>query len=87
MWCDRRHHDSALHVPHRFRPCRPRHRGACGERSEFLPPGKVNILLGDSSKVHKALGWAPQISLDQLIREMVDNDVERLKQGRGIAAG
>ncbi|MBG0812196.1 GDP-mannose 4,6-dehydratase [Methylosinus sp. H3A] len=45
----------------------------------FYRPAEVEILLGDSSKARKALGWAPETSLDQLIREMVDADLERLK--------
>ncbi|WP_024878922.1 GDP-mannose 4,6-dehydratase [Methylosinus sp. LW3] len=47
---------------------------------KFYRPAEVDILLGDSSKARKALGWAPETSLDQLIREMVDADLERLKQ-------
>ncbi|MBG0810636.1 GDP-mannose 4,6-dehydratase [Methylosinus sp. H3A] len=46
----------------------------------FYRPAEVEILLGDSSKARKALGWAPETSLDQLIREMVDADLARLKQ-------
>ncbi|WP_036290130.1 GDP-mannose 4,6-dehydratase [Methylosinus sp. PW1] len=47
---------------------------------KFYRPAEVDILLGDSSKARKALGWAPETSLDALIREMVDADLERLKQ-------
>ncbi|PWB92610.1 GDP-mannose 4,6-dehydratase [Methylosinus sporium] len=46
---------------------------------KFYRPAEVDILLGDSSKARAALGWAPETSLDQLIREMVDADLERLK--------
>jgi GDPmannose 4,6-dehydratase len=46
---------------------------------KFYRPAEVDILLGDSSKARKALGWAPETSLDALIREMVDADLERLK--------
>ncbi|TDX64775.1 GDPmannose 4,6-dehydratase [Methylosinus sp. sav-2] len=49
---------------------------------KFYRPAEVDILLGDSSKARKALGWAPETSLDQLIREMVDADLERLKQAK-----
>ncbi|BBU61446.1 GDP-mannose 4,6-dehydratase [Methylosinus sp. C49] len=47
---------------------------------KFYRPAEVDILLGDSSKARKALGWAPETSLDALIREMVDADLERLRQ-------
>ncbi|WP_159732949.1 GDP-mannose 4,6-dehydratase, partial [Methylosinus sp. Ce-a6] len=46
----------------------------------FYRPAEVDILLGDSSKAREALGWAPQTSLEQLIHEMVDADLERLKR-------
>jgi GDPmannose 4,6-dehydratase len=46
----------------------------------FYRPAEVDILLGDSSKARKALGWAPETSLEQLIHEMLDADLERLKQ-------
>lgn len=45
----------------------------------FFRPAEVDVLLGDSSKARKVLGWKPEITLDQMIREMVDADFERLK--------
>ena len=50
---------------------------------KFYRPAEVDILLGDSSKARKALGWAPETSLEQLIQEMVDADLERLKREPG----
>ena len=44
----------------------------------FYRPAEVEVLLGDSSKARKTLGWEPRISLDALIREMVDADLERI---------
>jgi len=46
----------------------------------FYRPAEVDVLLGDSSKARRVLGWAPQINLDQMIREMVDADLERLRR-------
>ncbi len=45
---------------------------------EFIRPAEVEILHADASKAHKALGWAPKISFEQLVAMMVDADVERL---------
>jgi GDPmannose 4,6-dehydratase len=45
----------------------------------FFRPAEVDVLLGDSSKAREVLGWKPEITLDQMIREMVDADFERLK--------
>ena len=46
----------------------------------FFRPAEVDVLLGDSSKARKALGWRPEIDLDTMIREMVDADLARLRQ-------
>ena len=37
---------------------------------------EVDSLLGDYSKAKKKLGWSPQISLEELIKEMIENDKE-----------
>jgi GDPmannose 4,6-dehydratase len=46
----------------------------------FFRPAEVDVLLGDSSKARKALGWKPEIDLETMIREMVDADLERLRR-------
>jgi GDPmannose 4,6-dehydratase len=45
----------------------------------FYRPAEVEILLGDASKARATLGWQPQIGLEELICEMVDADVERVR--------
>jgi GDPmannose 4,6-dehydratase len=47
----------------------------------FYRPAEVEVLLGDSAKARAKLGWAPKIALTELIREMVEADLERLKRG------
>lgn len=42
-------------------------------------PAEVDVLLGDPSKAQARLGWRPQISLETMIVEMVDADLDRLK--------
>jgi GDPmannose 4,6-dehydratase len=44
----------------------------------FLRPAEVDQLLGDCSKAGKVLGWQPQVSFDQLVRMMVDADMQRV---------
>ncbi len=46
----------------------------------YMRPAEVEVLLGDPSKAQKQLGWAAETSLEQLMTEMVDADLERLKQ-------
>ena len=48
----------------------------------YLRPAEVDILLGDASKAEKALGWKAKTSLEEMIREMVDADVTRLKSAK-----
>ena len=42
-------------------------------------PAEVDILLGEPAKAKDVLGWEPKISLDEMIREMVDADLEMLR--------
>ena len=42
----------------------------------FFRPAEVNLLLGDAGKAKKDLGWQPEISFEQMVRQMVDNDLE-----------
>lgn len=41
-------------------------------------PAEVDVLLGNASKARERLGWEPVVSLEELVREMVDADVKRL---------
>jgi GDPmannose 4,6-dehydratase len=43
----------------------------------FLRPAEVDLLLGDASKAKSVLGWTPKISLEAMLAEMVDADLER----------
>ncbi len=52
---------------------------------ELFRPAEVDILLGDASKARATLGWEPKISMEAMIREMVDADMERLATKRGRA--
>ena len=40
-------------------------------------PAEVDELLGDSARARARLGWTPEIALEEMIREMVDADLER----------
>lgn len=49
---------------------------------KFVRPAEVDILVGDASKAKKKLGWEPKVSLEELIKMMVDADLERLGKSR-----
>jgi len=44
----------------------------------FKRPAEVDLLIGDYAKAERVLGWRPETSFEELIRLMVDADVERL---------
>ncbi len=51
------------------------------ETSEkYLRPNEVDYLLGDSSKAEKKLGWKAKTSFKELVKMMVDHDIEMAKQ-------
>ncbi len=47
---------------------------------EFFRPVDLNMLVGDSSKARKELGWKPSVSFEQLIKLMVDSDMNKLEK-------
>jgi len=44
----------------------------------FARPAEVDVLQADASKARRALGWRPVVSFAELVRRMVDADLERL---------
>ena len=46
----------------------------------YYRPTEVETLLGDPSKAKEKLGWVPEITLDQMIAEMVSHDLDQAKQ-------
>jgi GDPmannose 4,6-dehydratase len=54
---------------------------------KFIRPAEVDLLIGDPSKARRELGWAPEVSFEQLIAMMVDADVARHNERPGIIHG
>jgi len=46
---------------------------------KFVRPAEVELLFGDSTKALKKLGWAPETSFEELIKMMIDADLERIE--------
>jgi len=46
----------------------------------YFRPAEVETLLGDPSKAKEKLGWVPQITVEQMCAEMVQNDLSKAKQ-------
>jgi len=45
---------------------------------QFVRPAEVDTLLADASRAKQELGWAPRVTFEQLVKMMVDADLERL---------
>jgi len=50
----------------------------------YLRPAEVDILWGDASKARAKLGWEPNTSLEELVTEMVEADLQRVKSGQHL---
>lgn len=44
--------------------------------AKYFRPAEVDVLLGDPSKARAALGWVPRVTFKELVRLMVDADME-----------
>jgi len=42
----------------------------------YFRPTEVETLLGDSSKAREKLGWTPEITLEDMVAEMVREDLK-----------
>jgi len=48
---------------------------------KFYRPAEVDLLVGDPSKAGRKLGWEPTVDFRQLVRLMVDADMQALQRG------
>jgi GDPmannose 4,6-dehydratase len=46
----------------------------------YYRPTEVDFLHGDASKAERVLGWTPEISFEELVRSMVEHDLELARQ-------
>lgn len=44
---------------------------------KFFRPAEVDLLLGDATKAKKKLNWKPRVSFEELVKMMVDYDLEK----------
>ena len=55
-----------------------------GIDQRYFRPTEVDVLLGDSTKAQKIIGWKPKVTFDQLIDMMVEADLELAKKERTL---
>ena len=51
----------------------------------YFRPTEVEELLGDSTKAKEKLGWSPEISIEELCSEMVENDLNEARNQKIIS--
>ena len=49
------------------------------EDPKFKRPAEVDLLIADPFKAKDVLGWEPKVKFEELVKMMVDSDMERLK--------
>jgi GDPmannose 4,6-dehydratase len=52
--------------------------------ARYFRPTEVDYLLGDSTKARRILGWEPKVQFGELVRIMIDHDLELAKQERTL---
>lgn len=55
--------------------------------SRYFRPAEVDSLLGDARKARKVLGWRPKTTFKQLVKEMVEADLEEAKREQHLKNG
>lgn len=48
----------------------------------FFRPAEVDLLVGDPAKARTELGWEPKVGFEDLVKMMVDSDIEELEKAR-----
>jgi GDPmannose 4,6-dehydratase len=55
------------------------------EDPRYYRPTEVNALLGDASKARAKLGWKPKVSFQELVRMMVEHDLDLARQEQTLS--
>jgi GDPmannose 4,6-dehydratase len=50
----------------------------------YLRPTEVDVLQGDASKARRILGWAPKVNFQELVKMMIEHDLELASQERTL---
>jgi GDPmannose 4,6-dehydratase len=51
---------------------------------KYFRPTEVDVLLGDSTKARKILGWEPKVNFDQLVDMMIKTDMELARKEKTL---
>jgi len=53
----------------------------------YFRPTEVDLLQGDASKAKAKLGWEPELTLDDMVREMMESDLKLMKRDQFLKNG
>ena len=54
---------------------------------KYLRPTEVDLLIGDPTKAKEKLGWEPKITLEALVKDMMDSDLKLMQKDRYLKDG
>jgi GDPmannose 4,6-dehydratase len=55
--------------------------------SNYFRPTEVDLLIGDPTKAKEKLGWIPEISLEKLVDDMMDSDLQLFNRDKYLKEG
>jgi GDPmannose 4,6-dehydratase len=53
----------------------------------YFRPTEVDLLIGDPTKAKEKLGWVPEISLEQLVEDMMQSDLKLFERDKYLKEG
>ena len=54
---------------------------------KYFRPTEVDLLIGDPTKAKQKLGWEPEITLEELVEEMMRSDLRLFKKDTYLKEG
>lgn len=53
----------------------------------YFRPTEVDLLVGDPTKAKEKLGWVPEIQLNELVKDMMESDLQLFKRDKYLSQG
>ena len=54
---------------------------------KYFRPTEVDLLIGDPTKAKEKLGWVPEISLEELVQDMMESDLRLFERDKYLSEG
>lgn len=54
---------------------------------KYFRPTEVDLLIGDATKAKEKLGWEPKITLEELVKDMMQSDLKLMKKDQYLREG